>query len=63
MEFDLHTYDLQDIVIALICNDSSVLKDHPDRIERLKTLFAEANWMCNRDNDFTVHVTITGKEN
>lgn len=63
MEFELHTYDLQDIVIALICNDSSVCRDHPDRIKRLRDLFAGANNLCTNDNDYTVHVTITGKEN
>lgn len=54
MDFTLHTYDLQDIVIALICNDSAVLRDNPERVSRLKDLFAELNNMCNESNDWTI---------
>lgn len=58
MTFELHTYDCQDIVIALICNDSAVLKDKPERVQRLIDLFADINTMCKPGNDFTVKVEV-----
>ena len=54
MDFELHTYDLQDIVLALICNDSSVLKDKKDRVDELIDLFSKINQHCSNDNGFTV---------
>ena len=58
MTFELHTYDCQDIVLALICNDSSVLKDKPEGVQRLIDLFSEINKMCKPDNGFTVKVEV-----
>lgn len=54
MEFTLHTYDLQDIVIALICNDSAVLEANPDQKQKLIDLFGTINSMCNEGNDWTL---------
>lgn len=58
-KFTLHTYDIQDLIIAMIMRD----KDHePDgmteRIKRLEDLFADVNNLCCLANDYTVTVTV-----
>ena len=62
MNFELDTYDLQDIVIALICNDSGVLKEKETRVKELIHLFAELNRMTEERNDWTLCFTATQKE-
>ena len=61
MEFDLHTYDIQDIILGLIMNDSSVLAKEDKRVEQLLNLFTKLNTMTNEDNHYTLHFTV--KEN
>ena len=63
MDFELDTYDLQDIVLALICNDSKVLKDNDIRVKRLINIFAELNRLTKESNDWTLQFTATQKEN
>ena len=59
MEFELHTYDLQDIVIALICNDSAVLAANPDQKQKLIDLFSGLNQRTNEANNWTLKFTVT----
>ena len=61
MEFSLHTYDIQDIILGLIMNDSSVLAKEDKRVEQLLNLFTKLNTMTNEDNHYTLHFTV--KEN
>lgn len=61
MEFDLHTYDIQDIILGLIMNDSSVLDKEDERVEKLINLFTKLNIMTNENNHYTLHFTV--KEN
>lgn len=58
MEFTLTTHELQLIVLALICNDSSSCKADQKTIEKLTDLFAAANAMTSPDRDYTLDVTI-----
>lgn len=62
MEFDLHTYDIQDILIALIMCDWKPYPDVEERLEKAKGIFTDLNRLCNIDNDFTLHFTVTDKE-
>ena len=59
--FTLHTYDLQDIVIACIYR-STEDKDpvRRERYEKLTDLFADLNGMVREDNDWTVDITVQG---
>lgn len=59
MKFSLHTFDIQDIVIALIF--ASVREENPDmkaRMEKLTDVFADMNRRCNPENDYTLTVTV-----
>lgn len=59
MEFKLHTYDIQRMMIAMIevecANDEIISKNDTERI--LKKL-CEINNMCNESNDHAVNVII-----
>ena len=59
MEFDLHTYDIQDILIALIECDWKPYKDVEERLKKAKSIFTDR--LCNIDNDFTLHFTVASK--
>lgn len=61
MEFDLHTYDIQDIILGLIMNDSSVLAEKDEAVAKLIDLFTKLNTMTNENNHYTLHFTV--KEN
>lgn len=63
MEFDLNTYDLQDIVLALLMNNSDVLQEKETRVKELADLFAKINCLTSESNDWTLHFTVTQKEN
>jgi len=59
--FKLHTYDIQDIVIALI--DSRILcckhsDDMANRMEKLQHLFADLNTLVNESNNWTLTFTV-----
>ena len=59
MSFRMHTFDIQDIVIALIF--ASVREENPDmkaRMEKLTDVFADMNRRCNPENDYTLTVTV-----
>lgn len=61
MEFDLHTYDIQDIVIALIMCDWEPTPEIKERLEKAKDLFSKLNTLCNESNDYTLHFSVTTK--
>lgn len=63
MKIEMNTYELQDIVLALICNDSAVLKTRKKEVKRLIDVFSELNFMCNDLNDFTLIFTVNEKRN
>lgn len=63
MKIEMNTYELQDIVLALICNDSAVLKTRKKEVNRLIDVFSELNFMCNDLNDFTLIFTVNEKRN
>ena len=59
MSFRMHTFDIQDIVIALIF--ASVREENPDmkaRMEKMIDVFADVNRACAKENDYTVTVTV-----
>lgn len=57
MEFTLHTYDIQNLIIALCCaKTDSVLTEEVK--ERLSDKLCELNRMCNEDNDYTLSVSV-----
>lgn len=58
MKIEFNTYELQDIVLALICHDSNVLKQRPEDVNRLIDVFADLNRLCNADNDYTISLTV-----
>ena len=62
MEFDLHTYDIQDIILGLIMNNSRYLAQDAERVEKLINLFTKLNIMTNESNDYTLHFTVIPKE-
>lgn len=57
-EIKLTSYDLQLTVIALIRNDSAVLRDHLDDVKRLLETYADLNKLCEANNDYTLTLTI-----
>lgn len=59
-EIKLTTHDLQLTVIALICHDSAVLRDHGADVERLIETYAELNKLCEPSNDYTLTLAING---
>ena len=62
MGFDLRTYDIQDIILGLIMNNSRYLAQDAERVEKLINLFTKLNIMTNETNDYTLHFTVTSKE-
>ena len=55
MEFKLHTFDIQNLIIALICSRDSVSEDDKQRImEKLE----EMNRLCSKANDYTLNITV-----
>lgn len=59
MEFKLHTYDIQRLMIAIIeveCANSGVISKND--VERILNKLCEINNMCNEGNDHTVNVKI-----
>lgn len=61
MEFDLHTLDLQDIIYGLITIDSSVSDKEDERVAKLINLFVGLSTMTNRNNNYTLHFSVTMK--
>lgn len=59
MKFTLCTEDIQGILLALICNDSSVLQENTDMLRKLLDTFADVNKMCRKGNNYTVTFTVT----
>lgn len=58
MEFKLHTYDIQLLDIALICyKDTDGVLTEEDN-ERLRDKLMELNNLCNKENDYTLHITV-----
>lgn len=59
MTFNLHTYDIQDLIIALIMRDK---ENDPDgmaeRLARMDALLTDMNNMCSPANDYTLTVTV-----
>lgn len=54
MEFNLHTYDIQRIIIALI-SSKSIEEDNKNRImEKLE----EMNRLCTEENNYTLKITV-----
>ena len=58
MEFKLHTYDIQRLIISLICSDSENMSE--DDRQRLLGKLTELNAMCKIKNDFTLNITVSG---
>lgn len=59
MEFKLHTYDIQRMMIAIIeveCANSGVISKND--VERILKKLSEINNMCNEGNDHAVNVKI-----
>lgn len=57
-EIKLSTNDLQYTVLALICNDSCVLRDNPNEEEKLINLYSELNKLCMRENNYTITLRV-----
>lgn len=69
MEFELTTYELQYLMIALLNSEQfeygvfsrKAVTDHPNRkeaYEKFDSLLCKMNWMCNPENNYTVKVTV-----
>lgn len=59
MEFKLHTYDIQRMMIAIIeveCANSGVISKND--VERILNKLSEINNMCNESNNHAVNVKI-----
>lgn len=59
MEFKLHTYDIQRLMIAIIgveCANSGVISKND--VERILNKLSEINNMCNESNNHAVNVII-----
>lgn len=59
MEFKLHTYDIQRLMIAIIdveCANSGVISKND--VERILNKLSEINNMCNESNNHAVSVII-----
>jgi len=56
MEFNLHTYDIQYLIIALVIarHDPMIAKEY----DRLSDLLDNLNGMCSEENDNTLAVTV-----
>ena len=57
MEFKLHTYDIQLLDIALIHYRADGVLTKEDN-ERLRNKLMELNNLCNKENDYTLHITV-----
>ena len=58
MEINLHTYELQDIVIALICSHGTILDEKPETKRKLIDMFAGLNNLCTVNNDYTISLEV-----
>lgn len=61
MKFKLHTYEIQDLMIAIISAetyDKSFNDVCGDKTERLKNLLTELNNMCSYENNYTLTVSV-----
>lgn len=58
MNFTLNTYELQMIILALICNDCIVCKDDQETVNRLIDIFASANRMTTHDRNYTLNFIV-----
>ena len=59
MGFNLTTHDCQSIVIALICNNASTLKEDQENTNRLIELFASINGQLKEENNYTATVKVS----
>ena len=57
MEFKLHTYDIQDLMIALIAYKANDIITGDDK-KRLNELLARLNNLCREENDYTITLTV-----
>jgi len=55
-ELNLHTYDIQYLIIALVNSDGD--KVIGDRREYLMDKLAELNRMCRKENNYTLTITV-----
>lgn len=55
MEFNLHTFDIQNLIIALVYARDNIKEE--DR-KRLDDKLCELNRMCNEGNNYTLKVKI-----
>lgn len=55
-ELNLHTYDIQYLIIALVNSDGD--KVIGDRREYLMDKLAELNRMCRKENNYTLKITV-----
>lgn len=60
MEFNLHTYDIQYLVIALISYKSDSVLTEAD-IKRLIDNLSMINNLCTKDNNYTLSITVNDK--
>ena len=56
MEFKLHTYDIQDLMIALIAYRANEIITDDDK-KRLNKLLTNLNNLCKEENDYTISLT------
>ena len=56
-QLNVSTYDLQDLVIALICYKPDAVITKAEK-ERLMDTLAGLNNLCNVSNDYTLRVTV-----
>lgn len=55
MEFDLHTFDIQNLIIALVYARDNIKEEDKTRLD---DKLCELNRMCNEGNNYTLKVKI-----
>ena len=57
MEFKLHTYDIQKLIIALIAYKADDVITDDDK-KRLNELLTDLNNLCKEENNYTITLTV-----
>lgn len=57
MEFKLHTYDIQELIIALIAYKADDVITDDDK-KHLDELLSDLNNLCNEENNHTITLTV-----
>ena len=57
MEFKLHTFDIQHLILSVIVAQGQTGCEESDR-QRILSMLTALNTLCTKENDYTLNVTI-----